>query len=144
MKESLGSTFLYNIIIVFIAIVFAILAATLTYYKAYKVNTRIINSIEKFEGYNDLSIKEIDNTLTSIGYMYKDNHKCPTQKNGAKLATPESEQFRYCVYYYPKDGDDRHYSYAVMTYITLDIPVVSMFLQIPIYTRTNRIYRFNG
>lgn len=144
MKESLGSTFLYNIIIVFIVIVFAILAATLTYYKAYKVNTKIINSIEKFEGYNDLSVKEINYTLTSIGYMYKDDHKCPAEKNGASLAGPESKQFRYCVYYYPKDGDDRHYSYGVMTYITIDIPIVNMFLQIPIYTRSNRIFRFNG
>ena len=144
MKESLGSTFLYNIIIVFLAIIFAILAATLTYYKAYKVNTRIINSIEKYEGYNALSIQEINNTLTSIGYMNKDDHKCPNTKNGAALATPESKQFRYCVYYHQKDKDDRHYSYGVMTYITLDIPIVSTFLQIPIYTRTNRIYRFNG
>ena len=144
MKESLGSTFLYNIIIVFIAIIFAILAATLTYYKAYKVNTRIINSIERYEGYNKLSIREIDNTLKTVGYTSKDDYKCPSKKNGADLATPESKQFRYCVYYYPKDKDDRHYSYAVMTYVTLDIPVVSMFLQIPIYTKSNRIYRFNG
>lgn len=148
MKESLGSTFLYNIIIVFIVIVFAILAATLTYYKAYKVNTKIITSIEKFEGYNNLSSIEINNTLTSIGYMYRDDYICPDEKNGATLFeledTPESKLFRYCVYYYPEDGDDRHYSYGVMTYMIIDIPVVNMFLQIPIYTRSNRIFRFNG
>lgn len=143
MKESIGSTFLYNIIIIFIAIVFAILAATLTYYKAYKVNTRIINSIEKFEGYNSLAINEIGNTLTSIGYLDKSDHKCPTTKNGGTLQN-ENKKFRYCVYFFDNDGDERHYSYGVITYITLDIPIVNMFLQIPIYTESNRIFKFNG
>ena len=141
MRESIGSTFLYNIIILFIVIVFAILAATLTYYKAYKVNTRIINSIEKYEGYNNLAVSEINNTLTTIGYMARDTHKCPNEKNGGILQT-ENNQFRYCVYYF--DEKDNYYSYGVITYITLDIPIVNMFLQIPIYTKSNLIYRFNG
>jgi len=141
MRESIGSTFLYNIIILFIVIVFAILGATLTYYKAFKVNTKIINSIEKYEGYNDLAVTEINNTLTTIGYMNKDTHKCPSTKNGGVLQT-ENGKFRYCVYYF--DEGDNHYSYGVITYITLDIPIVNTFLQIPIYTKSNLIYEFNG
>jgi len=151
MRESIGTAFLYNIIIVFIVIVFAILAATLTYYKAYKVNTRIITSIEKFEGYNSLAVTEINNTLTTIGYMTKDTHKCPTEKNGGKLSgtdsknytgEKENKKFRYCVYYF--EENEGHYGYGVMTYITIDIPIVNMFLQIPVYTRSNRIVKFNG
>ena len=141
MKESIGNAFLYNIIIIFIVVVFAVLAATLTYYKAFKVNTRIIDSVKKFEGYNTLAINEINNTLTTLGYMTKASHKCPTTKNGGTLQT-ENKKFRYCVYYF--EEDDRHYSYGVITYITLDIPIVNMFLQIPIYTKSNRIFRFNG
>lgn len=141
MRESIGTAFLYNIIIVFIVVVFAILSATLTYYKAFKVNTRIIDSIEKYEGYNRLAISEINNTLTTIGYMNKSNHKCPTEKNGGILQT-ESNQFRYCVYYFPENS--RYYSYGVITYITLDIPLVNTFLQIPIYTKSNQIFKFNG
>ena len=143
MKESIGSAFLYNIIIIFIMIVFAILAATLTYYKAYKVNTKVMTIIEKYEGYNDLAIKEIDNTLTSVGYMAKQGHKCPAKKNGGILQT-ESKQYRYCVYYFEKDDSEKHYTYGVITYITLDIPIVNTFLQIPIYSKSNRIFRFNG
>ena len=141
MKQSIGGAFLYNIIIVFIVIVFAILGATLTYYKAFKVNTRIVDSIEKFEGYNFLAEAEINNTLTTIGYMDKNNHKCPSEKNGG-LLQPESERFRYCVYYFRES--ERYYSYGVMTYITIDIPIVNMFLQIPIYTKSNRIFEFYG
>lgn len=142
MKESLGSTFTLNVIIIFITILFAILAATLTYYKAFKVNTKIINSIEKFEGYNDLARKEIDNSLTSIGYVSKDNHTCPSEKNGGTLQT-EDGKFRYCVYYFDEE-DPSYYSYGVITYITLDIPMVDMFLRIPVYTKSDRIYDFNG
>ena len=141
MRESIGSTFLYNIIILFIVIVFAILAGTLTYYKAFKVNTKITNSIEKHEGYNNLAVTEINNALTTIGYMNKDNHVCPSTKNGGVLRE-QTQPFRYCVYYF--DEGNNYYSYGVITYITLDIPIVNMFLQIPIYTKSNLIYKFNG
>lgn len=142
MKESLGSTFTLNVIIIFITILFAVLAATLTYYKAFKVNTKIINSIEKFEGYNDLARNEIDNSLTTIGYAFKDNHKCPSEKNGGTLET-EDKKFRYCVYYFGEE-DSSYYSYGVITYVTLDIPMVDTFLRIPVYTKSDRIYDFNG
>lgn len=141
MRESIGSAFLYNMIIIFIVIVFAILAATLTYYKAFKVNTRIINSIEKFEGYNSLALKEIDNTLTTIGYTVREGYKCPKQKNGGVLQK-EDKRFRYCVYYFQESS--RYYNYGVITYITLDIPLVNTLLHVPIYTKSNRIFRFNG
>ena len=141
MKESIGSTFIINMVIVFIAIVFAILAAILTYYKAFKVNTRIINSIEKYEGYNSLALHEIDNTLTSIGYTLRTDQTCPSTKDGGVLQT-EDKKFRYCVYYF--EENDRYYSYGVITYVTLDIPIVNMLLHVPIYTKSNRIFRFNG
>ena len=99
MRESIGSTFLYNIIIIFIVIIFGILAATLSYYKAFKVNTKIITSIEKYEGYNSLAVTEIRNTLTTIGYMIKKDHRCPATKDGGVLQT-EDRKFRYCVYYF--------------------------------------------
>lgn len=143
MKESLGSTFTLNVIIIFITILFAVLAATLTYYKAFKVNTKIINSIEKFEGYNGPAREEIDNSLTTIGYAFKDNHKCPSKKNGGTLVELKDEKFRYCVYYFGEE-DSSYYSYGVITYVTLDIPMIDTFLRIPVYTKSDRIYDFNG
>lgn len=141
MRESLGSTFTLNLIIIFITILFAVLAGTLTYYKAFKVNTKIINAIEKFEGYNDGAKIEIDNSLTTIGYTFKGNHKCPSEKNGGTLQI-EDEKFRYCVYYFD-EVDSSYYSYGVISYVTLDIPMVDTFLRIPVYTKSDRIYNFN-
>lgn len=140
MKEGIGSIFLYNIVIIFIVVVFAILTATLTYYKAFKVNTKIINSIEKFEGYNNLAIADIDNKLLTTGYLPKENHKCP-KKNGQEPLSYNGN-YRYCVYRFNESS--RYDSYGVTTYITLDIPLIKTYWRIPIYARSNRIYRFNG
>ena len=58
MKEAIGHIPLYNFLIVFIVITFGFLSATLTYYKAFKVNSKIAYALEEFEGYNSESVKE--------------------------------------------------------------------------------------
>lgn len=68
MRESIGTSFTLNFIVLFIFLVFAFLAGTLSYYKAYRVNNYIINAIEKYEGYNEYSKAEIKKGLTAIGY----------------------------------------------------------------------------
>lgn len=68
MRESIGTSFTLNFIVLFIFLVFAFLAGTLSYYKAYRVNNYIVNAIEKYEGYNQYSKAEIKKGLTSIGY----------------------------------------------------------------------------
>ena len=47
MSTSIGHTFLYNLIILFIIIIFAFLSGTLSYYKAFKVNNRIVYIIPR-------------------------------------------------------------------------------------------------
>ena len=59
MKESIGYTVSLNIMIVFITIIVAFLCAALIYFKSNKVSNIITSGIEKYEGYNDTSIKEI-------------------------------------------------------------------------------------
>ena len=56
MKETIASTYLYTIIIIFLLIVFGFAGGLITYQKAYKVNSKIANAIEKAEGYNDNAI----------------------------------------------------------------------------------------
>ena len=68
MSTSIGHTFLYNLIILFIIIIFAFLSGTLSYYKAFKVNNRIVYIIEKYEGYNEFAKTEIETLLSNLGY----------------------------------------------------------------------------
>lgn len=145
MKESIGSTASLNIALAFIAIVFAFLAATLSYYKAYKVNNVIVNALEKYEGYNELAINEINQKLESLGYQ-RIVGTCPSEKRfGGKdfrLDSNVNNGNGYCVYHHK--GDNHYDEYGVTTYMTINLPIVSDFIKIPINTVTHDIYRCYG
>ena len=159
MRQGVGETLTYNMIIIFIIIVFGILAATMTYYKAFKVNNRILDSIEKFEGYNTLARDEIKGTLQNIGYAVNKTDECPV-RNGL-VAETKDPSYLYCVYYHndetaytsgkyssimgqdKKDGkgQPRYYNYSVVTYIYVDLPIAGSF-KIPVHTKGERIFHF--
>ena len=136
MKESISYTFLLNIIIVFIAISFFAIMGIISYSKAFRVNSKIVNAIEINEGFNSYSKDNIANTLTSYGYQkYRVN--CP-KKDGQDAIAEASGQEGYCIYYF--DQGDR-YSYGVITYMNFDFPIVGRFFRIPVYTKTMTIKR---
>ena len=105
MRESIGSVFLYNIIILFVIIVFGLLSATVSYYKAFKVNERLLYSLDKFEGYNQFSREEMETFLSSIGYTYNPDGQtdCPEEKDGGILVRSKDAKYLYCVYYFSDD-----------------------------------------
>lgn len=145
MREGIGSVFLYNIIIIFIVITFGFLSASLSYLKAFKVNGRIANSIEKFEGYNSLSIEEITNTLNILGYRKQDidcNESIPEgyQETDVK---DDRKIHEYCVYR-SIESINGYYTYKIVTYIHLDIPLVGGVFKIPVKSETETIFRFGA
>lgn len=154
MREGIGSSVLYNLMIIFIFIVFTLLFSALTYYKAFRVNNMILYSIDKFEGYNSGAVNEINQNLSALGYTYNnDNSTCP-DRNGAYLVEGTTDPYYYCVYYYPNDtggydtgmhnDDDEplYYNYSVVTYIYVDLPFINKF-KIPVHTKGERIYNFS-
>lgn len=131
MRQSIGMSQQLNIIVIFILVVFALIAASLSYYKAFKVNNVIINSLEKYEGYNSLSEKEIEIGLKSLGY----------QKINGCLSRPYEDQTKkintngYCVNY---KENNNGYSYQVVTYMYIDLPVVNV-IKVPVKSNTKRM-----
>lgn len=142
MRESIGSTVTYNIIIIFIVVLFAVLAGTMSYFKAFKVNNRIVGIIEKYEGYNELAKAEIRSTLGTLGYRHIDGIVCRVREN-SKLY-PQDPSFSYCVHLYCDEDDPYQYYYGVTTYITIDFPVLSSFIRVPIYTETSEIHNMSN
>ena len=140
MNQSVGSIALYNIVLIFIVVVFAFLAATVSYSKAFRVNSRIIYAIEKYEGYNDLASDEINDVLKTLGYTIDKDFKCPNREDG-ELVDRLNDDYAYCIYYFQEDA--RHYTYGVLTYLYIDLPFVKDVFKIPVYTRTERIFKFN-
>lgn len=147
MRESIGSTVLYNIVITFLSIVFALILGTIVYYQAFKVNKNIVNIIQKYEGYNDLAKAEIDSKLSSIGYMKRDLGNCPTKKGIPLVNYPSNPSakksvFPYCVYRYQTSA--KYYSFGVMSYIVIDMPLVSSnLLKFGVYSETDKLYKFD-
>ena len=141
MKQGVGFSVTINIIAIFIVVTFAFLVATLNYYKAYKVNNAISNSIEKYEGYNDLAIKEINTKLTSLGYV-NGKKGCSTNNKYGTLVQNDSK-FSYCVYEQDKNANTGKFKYVIVTYLNFNIPIINTTLNLPVKTTTESIYYFS-
>ncbi len=144
MKESVGYTVTLNIVIVFIVIVFAFLAATLVYFKSNKVSNIITETIEKYEGYNSYAKSEITQKLKSIGYNKKKLNSCG-YISGCTLQYHGNDG--YCVYLCDEiqrnnDKCEVYYYYRIKTNMLLNVPIINRLLEIPIYSNTNRLYNF--
>lgn len=150
MRNGIGSVVLYNIIIIFIVITFGFLSASLSYMKAFKVNGKIANCLEKFEGYNWLSDREIAQVLNTIGYK-TGSSDCPTRvHNGtaySALGTAGYKRHEYCIYEYSDrhNGDFKngYFTYGILTYINMDIPLLGGTFKLPVYSETETIFKFS-
>lgn len=154
MRASVGGVSLLNIFIVFFIIVAFLLTGTVMYYKGYKVNSRIIDAIEKYEGYNEYSAKEIDRLLTSYGYrMTNKNTNCIANNGESNDCLAENGRFEFkvsCSSDAKVDGNNsssvnaRYIKYKVTSYIFIDMPLGLGTIKLPVTTRTNPIYQFTG
>ena len=146
MRQSIGATATFNIIIIFMVIVFGLLIGTINYYKAFKVNARMLDIVDKYEGYNQHAVTEIESFLNSMGYA-RQTHTCNQESHGGTLVSSGNNSYDYCMYYHANDGTKNdpkgtstYYNYSVVTYITADI--FTIHLRLPVYTKGERIYRF--
>lgn len=156
MRESIGYTFTLNIILVFIFIAFAMIMAIMSYSKAFKINNRIMNEIEKCEGFNSCTVSELNRILSNYGYpSASGDFDCP-ERDGIDAITniPRDGEgnplnnYEMCVYY--AEGNNtfnretngyNKYRYGVLTYYHVDLPIVGWF-KLPVYTRTNWMLDF--
>lgn len=140
MKQGVGFSVTINIIAIFIVVTFAFLVATLNYYKAYKVNNAISDSIEKYEGYNDLAREEIERKLTTLGYVNGKKGCSKHEKYGNPLET--NPKLSYCVYEQENENTKKS-KYVIITYLNFNIPIVNTTLNLPVKTTTEPIYYFS-
>ena len=141
MNSTIAHTYLYNIIIIFLLIVFAFVMGMVVYYKSFKINKDMLSIIEKYEGYNSLSKRDIDNSLSTIGYNLEAG-ACPTRRDAD--ITYAGENNMYCVYHYPIERENgRYYTYGITTYITFDFPL-GFDIRLPIHTKSNRIFKISS
>ena len=105
MRETIGSTWIYQLVIVFILIFVSFLILALTYSKNFKTKNEILNIIEKYEGVTKDSVGIINNYLSYTGYQTKGH--CPknegvwigsTNLNSTDLVKAvDNNKYYYCI-----------------------------------------------
>ncbi len=161
MREAIGNTFVFNMIIVFVVIFIIIFAGSSSYSKASRVKNTIIDILVQNAdeiGPNSTRLPntvttKINNELRNIGYRVNPNktQNCRlrvdsegTSTNGAssseanrtaQLLTPTSD-YRYCVWRIPSE---RGYYFKVTAYMYFEFPLVSV-IEYPIEGESRVIY----
>ena len=136
MKEAIGTSMVFNLIIIFTGVFIALLIGSLAYSKGFKVRNRIINIIEQHEGYTEESKVEINENLAAIGYKIVGyDNRC--QPHNGVPAVENLGPYDYCIYEYTTSKGKY---YGVEVYIHFDIPLVSAFLNFPLYGETRIIF----
>ncbi len=111
MRETIGSTWIFMLVITFTLIFSGFLVLTLSYSKAYKMKNEMTSIIEKYEGLTDQSQTIINDYLNNSNYRTKG--KCvisdiDTQVFGSSSLTGALEEigsenkdkmFYYCISY---------------------------------------------
>lgn len=147
MKESISTSYLFMAVIVIIGLSAIVIIGGLSYSKAFKIKNRIIEVIEKHEGYYESTESDIEELLSETGYPVQRDRdwSCPSGRgeDAAGLNSNEEglsainnpDNYKYCVYRYKTI---RGYYYSVVTYMPIELPLIGDFLrfEIPIYGDT--------
>ena len=172
MREGISYAFLLNIIILFITVCAAVVMGIFSYNRAFRANSIITETIEKYEGYNCLAQEEIENKLQTISYntpftveCKNSDGNCETNTNKTYKVISYNLDFDYIVMNSPNPEDhiiygdkmnstyqcysngcitNKNYQYGVYTYMYFDIPVLSKIARIPVYSRTSKLFEFRN
>ena len=136
MRESIGNTWTFQIIIIFILIFSAFLALVITYSKAYTVKNDILSTVEKNEGITKDSIKIINNYLSQKGY--KEKGECPVGWYGANVYNNDyeisnGEKYNYC---FTEVKEKKYIYYNIKVFYKFNLPFIGDLFTFQINGRT--------
>ena len=151
MKESIANSYLFMIIMVILALISIIVVSSLSYSKTYKIKNRIVQIIEKHNGFDNDTQKDIEAFLKTAGYpVATANTKCPKGRgvdtgldgvdSGIK-AINSTSNYKYCIYKYQTAKGSY---YSVVTYMSFQLPLIGNLLRLefPLYGDTKIIMNF--
>lgn len=136
MKEGIGNTIVLMMVMIFVVFISSYLAFTINYSKAFKVKSKIIDIIEKYN--NDMTDNrigtEIQTYIDSIGYSVNNimiSENCV--KAGYDILEGQTNQ-GWCYKVIPprseanknknEAGEVRQYV-KIKTFISIDIPIIN-------------------
>lgn len=143
MRESVGNAYLTYIVFIFLGIVLLLLVTSFSYSKAFKAKNKIINVIEKYDGWNNEAEIEVHNDLHTMGYRqntsYFNTFKCKSNDpNAIILYGDRVGNFHYCLFRH--DVTKGSY-YEVITYMHFDIPLIGSKVAVPVRGESRIVYQ---
>lgn len=138
MKEAIGTSMVFNLMMIFIGVMIALLIGSVSYSKGFKVRNRIMDRIEEYKGFNESAQEAISDDLKALGYRITQGNTCKAKKNATLLTENNfSNEYNYCVYEYTTNKGKY---YGVTVFITVDIPLIGNYINIPLYGETEIIF----
>ena len=149
MKEAIANAGVFNLIIIFVIVLILLFIGSLSYSRGFKAKNKIIEEIEKDQGFNSSTQDRVDEWLGNIGYrpnvgLNRNSDVCPStaEGNGGRDGTLLNSDgiYQYCVYEFDTCGSDDNSKcgkyYRVITYMYFDLPILGGLLKIPVNGET--------
>lgn len=146
MREAIGGTWLFGLVITFIVFFASFLAVSINYSKAFNVKNNIVDLIGKYEGNNKCAREKIGEYLSDVGYLVLGD--CPSgyepyNLEGDKITS--SNKGYYCLANEETNNTviDKSY-YRIIVFFKLDIPMVGDLTTFQIKGETEAVYFANN
>jgi len=134
MKDSMGSTVLIQIFVVFMVVFIILMASILNYTKTFRIKNQVINIINRHGGYTSDAREEIKDYISKSS-IYGQCVLLEGTNDFGSSTTDRCEIKEYKV----KDAVGGSY-YKVRVYVTFMFPLIKETLHIPITGETKRLY----
>lgn len=153
MKEAIANAGVFNLVIVFVIILLAFFVGSLGYSKAFKVKNRIIDEIEKNQGFSEITKDSVEKWLGSVGYRVGNSNRnmCGREEyngiNGVLEST--NSKYQYCVYRFDTCSGNTNRKkcsihYRVVSFMYFDVPVIGGLINIPVKGETINFTRMSN
>ena len=158
MREAIGGTWLFNIVIVFVLLFTGYMCLSINYSKAFNAKDAIINEIERHGGSitnsdkNDETMKAIRNYLNKIGYRTTgncDGFDYGINRDGTGVSNPSGSNYLFCLstidadqtYLHRKDNEFIFIKYyKVQVFYHLDLPILREMFNFKVTGDTKLLY----
>lgn len=151
MREAVGSTWIFGLVISFTVIFAGFLVLALAYSKAYKIKNEMTSIIEKYEGVTLTdslngkgSLEIINQYLINSGYSTMG--KCPSDSYGNDDLTSNTleyannnSKYYYCISY-DTNPKNCHTLFKVTVFYNFNLPVLGQLTRYNITGQSNEIF----
>ncbi len=153
MRDAVGGTWVFGIVMIFTLLFAAFLALALTYAKAYRVKNEMTAIIEKYQGItagdalsNMGSLAIINNYLNNNGYKAKG--ACQSDEYGVSdlgstslVSASAGGRYYYCISYEKNDEYECTHIFKIRVFYDFNLPLLGQIRKFSISGQTNELHQ---